>query len=124
MGREIASFIEEEIGEMMFTADGSLNYDGLIVCVSCHGIKHNIVTSDFKTVEKTAIHRMLSLRYPVLRDIPRMFVFDCCNGSDEKRMTIDAGNEKTKLIELTDLTKDNKNIALDHVQSQTVNAWT
>ena len=102
--KEITSFLEMEIGEMLFTANNKLKYDGLIVCVSCHGVKDNIVTSDIETIEKTAIHRMLSLKYPEIREIPRIFIFDCCNGSDRRHKSIAVNvlnTEQTKLMEMT-----------------------
>ena len=34
--------------------------------------------------DKTAIHRIFSLKRPKCRRIPRLFVFDCCSGSQEK----------------------------------------
>lgn len=63
-------------------------YDGLIVCVSCHGLKNTIITSDFKEIEKDALHRLVSLAYPQIRDIIRVFVVDACNGLSERRATI------------------------------------
>ena len=99
--KEIVSFLENEIGEMLFTANGTLNFDGLIVCISCHGIKDKIVTSDLKTMDKTAIHRLISNKYPKLRQIPRIFLFDCCNGSDDRQpsvhQVVDNGNDIKEL---------------------------
>ena len=136
--KEILAFMQMEIGEMLFTAGGSMKYDGLIVCISCHGVKDRIITSDFKVMEKTAIHRMLSLKYPKLREIPRIFVFDCCNGSDERQNTIrdeqqnivrDESTENvpkltgdvSKVIELTEHTKST---SLEDVENMSVNRWT
>ena len=119
--KEITSFCEMEIGEMLFTANNKLKYDGLIVCVSCHGVKDNIVTSDIETIEKTAIHRMLSLKYPEIREIPRIFIFDCCNGSDRRHTSIAMNMEQPKLIEMTSIRKATE---LEDVQSRHQRAWT
>ena len=97
--KEIMYFMQTEIAEMLIAPDGSLKFDGLIVCVSCHGIEDKIVTSDMKTIEKKAIHRILSLNYPKLRDIPRIFAFDCCEASDEKAV-IEMSTEQSKAIQM------------------------
>eukprot|EP01084_Bolivina_argentea_P093945 168915_1 len=61
----------------------SVSYDGLIVLISAHGIHQHILTSDYKKVGKTDIHRIFS-RSGQSRDIPRMFIFDCCSGDKER----------------------------------------
>ena len=121
--KEIVYFLEHEIGELMFTANGTLNFDGLIICISCHGIRNKIVTSDFKTIDETAIHRMVSLKFPKLRDIPRMFVYDCCDGSDDRRATIDLGDDRSKDI-MMEMMENRKGTDLDDVQNLTGNVWT
>ena len=50
-------------------------YDGLVVLISCHGIKDYIVTSDYKRIDKNAIHRIFSADYPQNRTIPRLFFY-------------------------------------------------
>eukprot|EP01083_Nonionella_stella_P124761 376927_1 len=55
-------------------------FDGLIVVISGHGFAGNICTSDCKWIEKIAIHRTFSQNHPLLRDLPRVFMFDCCDG--------------------------------------------
>ena len=59
-------------------------FDGLVVAISGHGMNNKICTSDYQLVDKVAIHRIFSAQYPELRDIPRLFIFDCCDGSDER----------------------------------------
>ena len=122
--QEIVSFLQTEIGEMMFTANGSLNHDGLILCISCHGVTDKIVTSDIKTIEKTAIHRILSLKYPKLREIPRMFVFDCCDGSHSRTPTVEIVPDQSKVIKslLKEGPEQRKNTDCETMQN--VNAWT
>jgi len=120
---------------MMFDEDGTIKFDGLIVCVSCHGVKDSIITSDIKTIAKTVIHRTLSLKYPKLREIPRIFLFDCCSGSDIRRPTIEMDDEPSQEIEMTvaksptnmdgPLVKEDqfrKGTDLDDLQN--VNSWT
>ena len=124
--KEVMTFLQRDIGQVMFDNDGESNFDGLIVCVSCHGMKDKIVTSDMKTIERTVIHRTLSLKYPQLRDIPRIFVFDCCDGWDERRASIPVAQEIAKDIELvmTDEGQSRKGTNLDDVQNMSTNAWT
>ena len=124
--KEVMEFLEEGIGVVMFDKDGKSNFDGLIVCVSCHGMKDAIVTSDMKTIERTVIHRTLSLKYPQLRDIPRIFVFDCCDGWDERRASINVNQDIAKDIELIaiDQSQRRKGTDLSDVQNMSVNAWT
>eukprot|EP01084_Bolivina_argentea_P094502 169890_1 len=60
-------------------------YDGLIFAVSSHGLKSNIITSDYKFISKKNIHRMFSVGHPRARLIPRLFIFDCCDGDEQKK---------------------------------------
>ena len=60
----------------------SKKYDGLIVVISCHGKKDNICTSDYKLVNKVAVHRVFSAHFEC-RTVPRIFIYDCCDGSGE-----------------------------------------
>ena len=62
----------------------SSKYDGLIVEISCHGMDNDIITSDYKRISKTAIHRIFSAKRPAIRDIPRVFIFDCCSGINDR----------------------------------------
>eukprot|EP01084_Bolivina_argentea_P105609 189123_1 len=56
-------------------------YDSILVIISGHGMQGYIITSDIKLVSKTAIHRMLSTNFPELRNIPRICIFDVCDGN-------------------------------------------
>ena len=62
----------------------SSRYDGLIVEISCHGMDNDIITSDYKRISKTAIHRIFSAKRPAIRNIPRVFIFDCCSGINDR----------------------------------------
>eukprot|EP01084_Bolivina_argentea_P287369 493097_1 len=59
-------------------------FDGLVVILSSHGITDYIVTSDYKKIQKTAVHRIFTAKRPLNRSIPRLFIFDCCDGSNTK----------------------------------------
>eukprot|EP01083_Nonionella_stella_P276802 940870_1 len=58
-------------------------YDGLLVVLSCHGVTDNVVTSDYQTIKKSAIHRLFTSDKPENRQIPRLFIYDCCDGADD-----------------------------------------
>ena len=93
-------------------------YDGLIVIISCHGLGGYILTSDYKKINKSAIHRIFSAKKPLSRTIPRIFLFDCCSGSNERgyiRRTeyetdqaknIDLKLEATKNTEVRDISRE------------------
>ena len=61
---ELIDFLKEQSNELERNLYDKTNlnpYDGLIVIISCHGIaKDYIITSDYKQVHKTAIHRIFS----------------------------------------------------------------
>eukprot|EP01084_Bolivina_argentea_P081021 146736_1 len=62
-------------------------YDGLIVIISSHGMDKCILTSDYKTIPHVQIHRLFSAfnkGNTASRNIPRVYVFDCCRGSNER----------------------------------------
>eukprot|EP01083_Nonionella_stella_P062621 162817_1 len=65
-------------------ANNITKYDGLLVFVSCHGMEGGIITSDYKLIEKSFFHRSFSAKYPLSRKIPRVFIFDCCSGNEER----------------------------------------
>eukprot|EP01084_Bolivina_argentea_P154213 268853_1 len=65
------------------TMDKKQKFDGLFVAVSSHGFHNAIATSDYKLIDKDAIHRIFSAKFPISRTIPRIFLFDCCDGSQE-----------------------------------------
>eukprot|EP01083_Nonionella_stella_P119784 358360_1 len=68
---EKATYLESHLDE----------FDGLIVVISGHGMNGFICTSDWKMIEKLAIHRTFS--HVTLRNKPRVFLFDCCDGEEE-----------------------------------------
>ena len=52
--------------------------------ISCHGFDNDILTSDYKRLSKTDIHRIFSRNKPLNRELPRIFIFDCCSGDAER----------------------------------------
>merc|ERR1712087_480196 len=64
-------------------------FDAVFLTMSAHGIKGSIITRDHKLLSKEEIHRMFSSQGNVLsRGIPRIFLFDCCDGvEDQKAVT-------------------------------------
>eukprot|EP01084_Bolivina_argentea_P089569 161594_1 len=90
-------------------------YDGLIVIISCHGSQHSIISSDYESIEKVAVHRIFSIKHPLSRNKPRIFIFDSCSGSDER---VPALNEN-----LIDMDRT-KTIRLDRIhQERATHVW-
>ena len=77
---EQAAILEREVveydnsGKEKKTKNNYNPYDGLIVSISCHGIKNYIVSSDYYKIDKTIIHRIFSQNHPKCREIFRLFV--------------------------------------------------
>eukprot|EP01084_Bolivina_argentea_P132205 233303_1 len=80
--KDIRSFLKKQA---QLLDKNKNNFDGLFLVLSCHGVTDYIVTSDFKIIRKEAIHRYFSASYPLLREIPRIFLYDCCAGSNDKK---------------------------------------
>eukprot|EP01084_Bolivina_argentea_P317695 550857_1 len=72
-----------EILENNLLQNNTNKFDALIVILSGHGWDQSIVTSDYKLISKDAIHRYYSVKYPITRSIPRIFMYDCCDGYQE-----------------------------------------
>ena len=84
---EVMEYMDKNVGGQFFDDSGNAKYDGLIVCVSSHGLNDCIISSDWKMIKRTAIHRCISEIYPQIRDIPRIFLFDACDGDRDRRST-------------------------------------
>eukprot|EP01084_Bolivina_argentea_P209655 357077_1 len=82
--KEIITYLKEDVVKELFSDDNNLKYDGLIVCLSCHGEENKIITSDYCAIEKSVIHRIISINKPMVREIPRIFIYDSCEGSSER----------------------------------------
>eukprot|EP01084_Bolivina_argentea_P287060 492517_1 len=101
---EIIAFFRQDLGNELFD-DNILKYDCLMVFFSCHGVPNRIITSDYKTIDKILLHRIVSCRYPETRNIPRIFIWDSCEGNAHK------SNKRSSLshlpsISLTSYTSD------------------
>eukprot|EP01084_Bolivina_argentea_P303762 524540_1 len=104
-----------------FDENHKLKYDGLILCISAHGIEDHIITSDYKTINKTAIHRCISLRQVKARDIPRIHIFDSCEGSAERRPSICSGDSDEYEIKKKE---KGKYFGAENLENSLMNAWT
>ena len=80
--QEASNQLEENLTQEELTSKN--RYQGLIVIISCHGLGGYILTSDYKKINKAAIHRIFSVKKPLSRKIPRIFLFDCCSGTNER----------------------------------------
>eukprot|EP01084_Bolivina_argentea_P022351 41530_1 len=76
-------------------------YDGILVIISGHGYNKNIITADYQIIDKTAIHRIFSTNYPCVRLLPRIFIFDCCDGNQERShyLTADCSDDESDDVE-------------------------
>ena len=81
---EIMDFMKNKVGEEFFDEKGSPKYDGLIVSFSGHGVRNHIVSSDGKVIDRTSIHRCISNQFPKIRQFPRIFIFDACDGAAQR----------------------------------------
>ena len=98
---ELKQFLQKQADELESNLKSDdKKYDSLLVFISCHGIKGYIITSDYKKIEKEAIHRIFSANKPSSRKIPRIFLFDCCSGDADRdtdfRCQIEEEDEFTK----------------------------
>ncbi len=76
---EILTILKEKAAQF----DKSDEFDALICIFSGHGMDRKICTSDYKLIEKLAIHRLFSKNYYNAREKPRIFIWDCCEGNAE-----------------------------------------
>ena len=82
---EVIDFMKNKVGPAFFDESGNPKYDGLIVSFSGHGVRNHIVTSDGKLIDRTSLHRIISNKYPKIREFPRIFLFDACDGAGKRR---------------------------------------
>merc|ERR1712113_1362229 len=90
---ELMQYLMNNVADEMIGVDGKLKYDGLIVCISCHGDTDCIVTSDGELISRTDVHRSVSVKHHQIREVPRIFLFDACSGTGNRLTT---GNKDTK----------------------------
>eukprot|EP01084_Bolivina_argentea_P043520 80186_1 len=89
--KEEIKLLFKRCGEKASSSDA--NYDCILCIISGYGYLNNIITSDYCLMNIDSIHRILSLNFPSLRSIPRMFVYDTCNHLDNVNYDITV-NEK------------------------------
>ena len=82
---EILTYLRDDVGAIFFSPKGKAIYDGLLVCVSGHGVRDHVVTSQLEYVEKSTMYRCICDKFPQFIEIPRIFIFDACAGGREKR---------------------------------------
>ena len=85
---EIISFLKQSAQHLeqniMNEQDPKKKYDALFAVISGHGYDKSIISSDYQLITKQAIHSLFSWNHATSREIPRVFVFDCCDGIQEQ----------------------------------------
>eukprot|EP01084_Bolivina_argentea_P282889 484352_1 len=91
------------------------DYDSILFIGSGHGYDNQLLTSDYQGINKNAIHRLFSANFPSLRELPRIFIYDCCDGEKEYNQDVvehsdteDDGVDNGKNITVNDITFDSK----------------
>merc|ERR1712228_1141398 len=79
----------KEFNENLYDPVANENgFDGLICAVSAHGINRSILTSDYGLVEKKTVYRKFTDKFVESRQFPRVFIFDCCDGTQRMSKSI------------------------------------
>ena len=78
---EIITFIKERAQEI--GGNNLKQHDSILFIISGHGYNNAIISSDYQLIDKTAIHRLFSANYPSTRELPRIFMYDCCDGDND-----------------------------------------
>jgi len=94
---ELEAFIEERaaVFEANLRSDSAEKYDALICVVSCHGMNRSLITSDYKLLKTVDFHRFFSKEgHTMSRMVPRIFIFDCCDGNVEYGKFVSLGKNK------------------------------
>merc|ERR1719242_881279 len=76
---EIEQLLSQKSNKLTNNID---DYDGLVVVFSGHGEDDNIITSDGQLISEQHIYQYFTISSDnvAVRSIPRLFVFDCCDG--------------------------------------------
>lgn len=85
--KELKSLLVDEIREALLNGKEEVQYDGLIVCISCHGMENAVITSDLRKIDTNDLHRAVSHFDPQIRKIPRIFIIDACSGNRTRRVS-------------------------------------
>eukprot|EP01084_Bolivina_argentea_P058164 106214_1 len=84
--KQILKFMKEKAKSLAYNIELK-KCDGLVVVISGHGYEGNIITSDYGLIDKHHIHRIFS-KYRITRNVPRIFVYDVCDGEGQMEATI------------------------------------
>ena len=103
---EVMTFLDEAIEHNFFDEQGKPRHDGLIVAISSHGFGNSVISSDYEMINRTEIHRSISEKYPQIRVIPRIFLFDACDGTRDRKATIDLESADIEMVESNKGDKD------------------
>ena len=87
---KIFKFLREDVAEACLDKKGIPKFDGIIVGISGHGMRDGIISSKNEKINRTDIHRCISDNYPQIREIPRIFLFDACNGTRDRQHVVPA----------------------------------
>eukprot|EP01084_Bolivina_argentea_P123873 219506_1 len=98
-------------------------FDGLIVVISCHGLNDHICTSDYRMIHKTAIHRIFSVNHTSSREIPRIFIYDCCNGTYQYGKGISVKEIHKSTAEKSETDDQPKSYTTAHIQQRFSRIW-
>ena len=85
--KELSDLLMIDVEKALFNGTDTIQYDALIVCVSCHGLKNSMISSDLKKIEKAVLHRQVSHHRSKVRELPRIFIMDACDGGMSRAVT-------------------------------------
>ena len=112
---DVINLLVKEVGDRLLDQMGELMYDALIVCISCHGLENSVITSNLRKIEKNVLHRAVSYFNPKVRDIPRIFIIDACDGPKARRFTVsqDAWSKVARQLLMNDSDFESPTVASD-----------
>eukprot|EP01084_Bolivina_argentea_P088170 159209_1 len=68
-----------------YAAKADASYDCILFIMRCYGLNNAVITSEYQLLSKISIHRLFSLNYPSLRNVPRIFLFDCYQNNEDNK---------------------------------------
>ena len=93
---KLKDYLKQQAQYLKYNMD---KFDGLTVVSSSHGQKDYVITSDGKLFNKAAVHRIFSA-YLEIREMPRLFLYDCCDGSNAYGKGAQTGSDGTEMTAL------------------------
>ena len=76
---ELMLFFVKVFKSEFFDENGVAQHDGVIVAISSYGTESDIISSDYQKINYKEIYRRISEMYPVIQNVPRIFIFDTCD---------------------------------------------